>query len=256
MIKRNAIALKTLFNKELKRILRIWPQTLLPPVITISLYFIIFGTIIGARLGSVHGVSYIEYIVPGLIMLAVINNAYTNVVSSFFSAKFQRNLEELLVSPMYNSIIIIGFISGGIFRGLMVGAIVTFISSFFIVIHIQHLFFTIMIALLTAALFSLAGLLNGIFARKFDDISIIPTFVLTPMTYLGGVFYSINALPNFWQYVSHLNPVFYMINAFRYGFLGHSDVHYTHSLFIILSFIVAGYSLALWLFYKGYGMRS
>src|SRR5690606_13070671 len=182
-----------------------------------TLYFSIFGTLIGPRIGEMQGFSYIDYIVPGLVMMSVITNAYTNVVSSFFGSKFQRNIEEMLVSPMPNYVIVWGFIGGGMIRGLLIGGIVTCVSLFFTHLSIEHLGLTILIVLLTSILFSLAGLINGIFAKKFDDISIVPTFVLTPLTYLGGVFYSIELLPAFWQKVTHLNPVFYIINAFRYG---------------------------------------
>ncbi len=253
---RYAVALKSIWIKEMTRFLRIWIQTLVPPVITMSLYFVIFGNLIGSRIGEMSGFSYISFIVPGLIMMSVITNAYSNVASSFYSAKFQRHVEELLVAPVPNYIIIWGYIGGGVARGLIVGFLVTCVSLFFVELQIFNLFVLILSVLFTAILFSLGGLLNAIFARTFDDISIIPTFVLTPLTYLGGVFYSISLLPDFWQGVSHFNPVFYMINAFRYGFLGIADVSLLWSFSVISTFIVLLYSLVMLLLQKGVGIRS
>ena len=251
-----AVALKSLWIKETNRFLRIWVQTLFPPVITMSLYFVIFGNLIGSRIGEMSGFSYISFIVPGLIMMSVITNSYSNVASSFFSAKFQRNVEELLVAPVPNYIIIWGYIGGGVARGLMVGFLVTCVSLFFVELQIFNLPILILSVVFTSILFSLGGLLNAIFARTFDDISIIPTFVLTPLTYLGGVFYSITLLPDFWQGVSHFNPVFYMINAFRYGFLGVADVSVLWSFSVIATFIVLLYSLVMLLLKNGVGIRS
>ncbi len=251
-----AVALKSLWIKETNRFLRIWIQTLFPPVITMSLYFVIFGNLIGSRIGEMSGFSYISFIVPGLIMMSVITNSYSNVASSFFSAKFQRNVEELLVAPVPNYIIIWGYIGGGVARGLMVGFLVTCVSLFFVELQIFNLPILILSVVFTSILFSLGGLLNAIFARTFDDISIIPTFVLTPLTYLGGVFYSITLLPDFWQGVSHFNPVFYMINAFRYGFLGVADVSLLWSFSVIATFIVLLYSLVMLLLKNGVGIRS
>lgn len=255
-IKENCIGFYTLVHREVSRILRIWPQTLLPPVITMTLYFSIFGTLIGPRIGKMQGFSYIDYIVPGLVMMSVITNAYTNVVSSFFGSKFQRNIEEMLVSPMPNSVILWGFICGGMLRGLLIGFIVTMVSLFFTNLHIEHLGITCFIVLLTSILFSLAGLINGIFAKKFDDISIVPTFVLTPLTYLGGVFYSIELLPDIWQTVTHFNPVFYIINAFRFGVLGQSDIELGFSLLVIVAFILGLYAFSMRMLNSGYGIRS
>src|SRR5690554_6165956 len=218
------IALSTIVTREIRRFLRIWPQTLLPPAITMTLYFIIFGNLIGTRIGEMDGFSYMEYIAPGIIMMAIINNAYANVASSFFSAKFQSHIEELLVSPVPNYIILTGFVAGGAARGLCVGLIVTIVSLFFTNLTVQHIGITLCMVLLSAILFALGGFINALYARSFDEISIIPTFVLTPLTYLGGVFYSISLLPDFWQSVSLLNPVLYMVNAFRYGLLGVSDI--------------------------------
>ena len=219
------VSLKTIAHKEIQRFLRIWQQTLLPPAITMTLYLVIFGNLIGSRIGEMQGYSYIEFIVPGVIMIAVITNSYANVVSSFFGAKFQRFIEEILVSPTPNLVLLLGYLAGGVVRGLLVGAIVLVISLFFTDLRIHNLGVTASVVLLTALLFSLGGFINAIFARKFDDVSIVPTFILTPLTYLGGVFYSIHLLPPFWQKVSLANPILYLVNAFRYGILGHSDIN-------------------------------
>lgn len=255
-IRTQYIALQTILLKETLRFLRIWIQTLLPPAITTALYFIIFGQLIGARLGAVEGLSYTQYIAPGLIMMAVITNAYSNVVSSFFSAKFQRHIEEMLVSPLPNAIIVLGFVGGGVARGLAVGSVVAAVSLCFADLHWQHPLLTLAVMVLTSVLFALAGLINGIFAKSFDDISIIPTFVLTPLIYLGGIFYSIKMLPPFWQDVSLLNPILYMINAFRYGILGVSDIDVRVAFAIILLFIVALFGYSLWLLRRGTGIRT
>ncbi len=220
----NWIALKTLSTKEVVRFTRIWQQTILPPVITTTLYFIIFGNLIGPRIGKMGGFDYMDFIVPGLILMAVITNSYANVASSFFSAKFQSSIEELLVSPTANVIILFGYVIGGVTRGIMVGLVVTLVSLFFSDLQIYNLAVLVSIIVLTSTLFALGGFTNALFAKKFDDISIVPTFILTPFTYLGGVFYSIKLLPEFLQTDSHFNPVLYMINAFRYGFLGVSDI--------------------------------
>lgn len=243
-LKNQWVAFSTLTQKEIKRILRIWPQTLLPPAITMTLYFVIFGTMIGSRVGEMGGVSYMQFIVPGLIMMAVITNSYSNVVSSFFSTKFHGNIEEMLISPMSKHAILLGFISGGVFRGLAVGLIVTLLALFFTQLSISHLFVTIFTVIATSVLFSLAGMINAVFAKSFDDISIIPSFVLTPLTYLGGVFYAISDLPQIWQKISLLNPIVYMVNAFRYGVLGHSDVNVGYSLVAIGIFTVIFYAIA------------
>jgi len=250
------IAFMTLMVKEVRRFARIWQQTLLPPAITIALYFVIFGTLIGPRIGSMSGFTYMEFVVPGLIMLAVITNSFGNVVSSFFGSKFAGNIEELLVSPTPNYIILSGYVLGGVTRGLTVGLIVTLLSLFFTKLHIQHLGVTVAVVILTSILFSLAGLINAVFAKNFDDISIIPTFVLTPLTYLGGVFYSVSLLPEFWQKVSLLNPVLYMVNAFRYGLLGVSDIE-VGTAFLMLSLVIAGlFFFAMHLLKNGKNLRS
>ena len=250
------IALTTIWIKECKRFLRIWIQTLLPPAITMSLYFVIFGNLIGSRIGDMGGFSYMEFIVPGLIMMAVITNAYANVSASFYSAKYQRNLEELLVAPVSNWIIIAGYVGGGVARGMLVGVIVTIVSLFFVDIQIFNLAIILITLLLTAILFATAGLINGIFANSFDDVSIVPTFVLTPLTYLGGVFYSLSLLPEFWQWVSKINPIIYMVSGFRYGFLGVSEISFYLSLSILIGFNVLLLSWAYLLLNRGVGIRS
>lgn len=250
------IPLDTIVRKEIRRFIRIWVQTIVPPVITMSLYFIIFGRLIGRQIGDISGFTYMQFIVPGLIMMSVITNSYMNVCSSFFSTKFQKSVEELLVSPTPNSIIILGYCIGGIARGILVGFVVVLVSLFFTNLSTYNLFYLIIFAFLTAAVFSLGGLTNAIFAKKFDDISIIPTFVITPLTYLGGVFYSIEQLPGIWQMVSRLNPILYMINGFRYGFLGISDVNLTLSVLILVFFIVTLFAVNLFLLRKGTGLRA
>ncbi|MGZ5012609.1 MAG: ABC transporter permease, partial [Methylobacter sp.] len=219
-----SIAFKTIVIKEVFRFIRIWPQTLLPPAITTALYFLIFGKLIGDRIGTIGGASYMDYIVPGIILMSVISHSYANVVSSFYSTKFQRNIEELLVAPIPNWVILGGYVSGGIIRGLLVGVVVTLISMLFTNITVTNLTIALSIAVLTATVFSLAGFINAVLAESFDDISIIPNFVLTPLSYLGGVFYSVNMLPGIWQNISMGNPILYMINAFRYGLIGVTDV--------------------------------
>lgn len=250
------IAFKTIVIKEVLRFARIWLQTILPPMITTALYFIIFGRLIGAQIGDMDGFKYMDYIVPGLIMMAVITNAYANVVSSFYGSKFQRHIEEMMVSPTPNYLILLGFVAGGVARGLSVGLAVTLVSLFFSHLHIHSLAVTISIVLLTSILFSLGGFINGVFAKSFDDISIIPTFVLTPLTYLGGIFYSIKMLPEFWQHVSLANPILYMINAFRYGFLGVSDISPVVSYVIVIAFIAVLFAFSLHLLNRGYGIRT
>lgn len=252
----NWIAFRALSTKEIIRFTRIWQQTVIPPVITTTLYFVIFGNLIGPRIGEMDGFDYMNFIVPGLILMSVITNSYANVASSFFSAKFQRSIEELLVSPTANMIILFGYVAGGVARGILVGLVVTLVSLFFTRLEIYNLPVLVSITVLTSILFALGGFTNALFARKFDDISIIPTFVLTPFTYLGGVFYSIKLLPEFWQSVSHFNPVLYMINAFRYGFLGISDISLWTSYLIIIAFIIVLFLVNLRLISRGYGLRN
>ncbi|HWS01997.1 MAG TPA: ABC transporter permease [Gammaproteobacteria bacterium] len=250
------IAFKTIVIREILRFTRIWIQTVLPPVITTALYFVIFGSLIGSQIGDMGGFRYMDYIVPGLIMMAIITNSYANVVSSFYGSKFQHNIEEMLVSPVPNYLIISGFIAGGVARGITVGIAVTLTSLFFSDLQVNNFWVAGSVVILTSILFSLAGLINGIYAKSFDDISIIPTFVLTPLTYLGGIFYSIDMLPAFWQKVSLINPILYMINAFRYGILGVSDINLWSSYAIILGFIVVLFGFSLRLLNKGHGIRT
>ena len=249
------IAFRTILVKEIKRILRIWPQTLLPPVITMSLYFVIFGKMIGSRVGEMGGVPYMQFIVPGLIMMSVITNSYSNVVSSFFSAKFTSSIEELLMSPVSKHSILLGYVSGGVFRGMLIAIIVSVVAQFFTRLGIEHFFVMFFTVFCTSILFSLGGFINAVFARSFDDISIIPSFVLTPLTYLGGVFYSLDNLSPFWQNVSLLNPIVYMVNSFRYGILGYSDVNVWGSMFAIFAFCLVFYIIAYRLLVDGSRLR-
>ncbi|WP_219012539.1 ABC transporter permease [Shewanella algae] len=250
------VAFKSILIKEITRFTRIWVQTLVPPAITMTLYFLIFGNLVGSRIGEMGGVSYMEFIAPGLIMMSVITNSYSNVASSFFSAKFQRNLEELIVAPVPHYVMIAGYVGGGVSRGLLVGLIVTLVAMFFVDLSVQHLGLVIVTVFLTSVLFALGGLINAVFAKSFDDISIIPTFVLTPLTYLGGVFYSLSLLPDFWRGVSALNPVVYMINVFRYGFLGFADMSVPLSIGVMLGFCAGLWLLAYYLISRGIGLRS
>ena len=249
------VAFKTIMIREYLRFIRIWIQTIIPPAITMALYFIIFGQLIGSQIGDIDGFRYMDYIVPGLILMAVITNSYANVVSSFFSAKFHKSIEEMIISPMPNHIILAGYISGGVARGVAVGITVTFVSMFFSDFRIHSIGITLSVFMLTSVLFSIAGLINAAYARRFDDITIIPTFVLTPLTYLGGIFYSIKMLPEFWQTVSLGNPILYMINAFRYGLLGVSDIDITTAFVIILGFIAVLFAFALNLLNRGIGIK-
>lgn len=254
--RRRWVAFYTILTKEFLRFIRIWVQTVLPSAITTALYFVIFGRLIGQRIGAMDGFPYIDFIVPGLILMAVITNSYANVVSSFYSAKFQRHVEELLVSPVPDWIILAGYVAGGVTRGVVVGLAVTLVSLYFTDIDIHDPGLTLMVFVLTSMLFATAGFINALFARSFDDISIVPTFVLTPLTYLGGVFYSINLLPAFWQGVSLANPVLYMINAFRYGILGTSDIAVDIALGIIVVFVAGLAAFALWLLRRGVGIKT
>jgi len=252
----NFIAFRTIIRKEIHRFLRIWPQTLLPPAISTALYFLIFGKLIGDRIGNISGVSYMDYIVPGIILMSVISHSYANVVSSFYSTKFQRNIEELLVAPLPNWVILFGYIGGGIARGLLVGAVVTGISLVFTKISVNNLAITLAVYFLTATVFALAGFINAVFADSFDDISIIPNFVLTPLSYLGGIFYSVSMLPEIWQTISLANPILYMINAFRYGLIGVSDVDVRIAFMITGGFILFLTLFSLLLLHKGVGIKN
>lgn len=249
-------ALKTIWIKECTRFLRIWVQTLVPPAITMTLYFIIFGSLIGKRIGTMDGFTYMEFIVPGLIMMSIITNSYSNVSSSFFSAKFQRNIEELLVSPVPTWVILLGFIGGGVARASLIGIIVTAVSMLFVDVNIHSFAAIVTTLLLTSTLFATAGLINGVYAKTFDDISVVPTFILTPLTYLGGVFYSLSLLPEFWQLVSSFNPIVYMVNGFRYGFLGASDIGIGTALTLLVVFNAIAFFVAYRLVDKGVGIRS
>ncbi len=250
------IAFRTILTKEVLRFSRIWIQTLLPPAITTTLYFVIFGNLIGQRIGEMDGVRYIDFIVPGLILMAVITNSYSNVVSSFFSSKYQRHVEELLISPVPNWVILGGYVGGGVARGVAVGIVVTLVSLFFTDLNIHNYGWTLTVFVLTSVLFALAGFINAIYANSFDDISIVPTFILTPLTYLGGVFYSISMLPEVWQNISLANPVLYMVNAFRYGLLGVSDIPMGMALMITLAFIFGLTLFSLRLLKQGTGIKS
>jgi ABC-2 type transport system permease protein len=250
------IAFMTIVRKEIKRYLRIWTQTLLPSAITMSLYFVIFGSLIGSRIGDMGGFTYMQFVVPGLIMMAIVTNSYSNVVSSFFGSKFNNSVEELLVSPTPNYVILMGYVVGGITRGLFVAVVVTLVSLFFTHLHVHSYFIVIVTVLMTSTLFALAGFINAVYANSFDDISIIPTFVLTPLIYLGGVFYSMDLLPDFWAGVSKLNPLVYVVNAFRYGVLGVSDVSLTLAFSMITLFTVAAFTFSMHLLNSGSRLRQ
>jgi ABC-2 type transport system permease protein len=253
---RRWVGFRTIVIREFSRITRIWGQTLVPPAITATLYFIIFGSLIGRRIGDMGGVTYMQYIAPGLIMMSVITNSYGNVVSSFFGAKFGRHLEELLVAPLPNWLIVLGYIAGGVVRGLLVGLLVTAIALFFTHLHVEHVVAVLAAVLLTAVIFSLLGFVNAVFAKNFDQISFVPTFILTPMTYLGGVFYSITMLPEWAQHLSKANPILYMVNAFRYGFLGTSDVNLVASFALMTVAAAALFGACVWLMERGTGTRE
>lgn len=252
----SAIAFKTIVVKEVRRFTRIWPQTLLPPAVTTALYFLIFGKLIGDRIGAIDGASYMEFIVPGIILMSVISHSYANVVSSFYSTKFQRHIEELLVAPVPNWVILAGYVCGGICRGIMVGLVVAAISLLFTQIDVAHPWIAVAVFVLTATLFALAGFINAVFAESFDDIAIIPSFVLTPLSYLGGVFYSVSMLPDIWQKISLGNPILYMINAFRYGLINVTDVDIQIAFAITGGFIVFLTLFSLYLLHKGVGIKN
>ncbi|KAA1188104.1 ABC transporter permease [Pseudohalioglobus sediminis] len=249
-------AFSTILRKEVRRYLRIWTQTLLPSAITMSLYFVIFGSLIGSRIGDMGGFTYMQFVVPGLIMMAIVTNSYSNVVSSFFGSKFNHSVEELLVSPTPNYIILMGYVIGGVTRGLLVALVVTLVSLFFTQLHIHSYLVVVVVVLMTSTLFALAGFINAVYANSFDDISIIPTFVLTPLIYLGGVFYSMDLLPDFWAAVSKLNPLVYVVNAFRYGVLGVSDVSLPFAFGMIALFTVIAFSYSMHLLNTGKRLRQ
>jgi len=250
------IAFLTIMRKEVRRYLRIWTQTLLPSAITMSLYFLIFGTLIGSRIGTMGGVSYMEFVVPGLIMMAIITNTYANVVGSFFGAKFNNSVEELLVSPTPTYVIVLGYAAGGVSRGILVSIIVTSVALFFTDLDIHNWLVVIGVVSLTSVSFSLLGLINAVFANTFDDVNIVPTFVLTPLTYLGGVFYSLDLLPDFWASISQVNPLVYVVNAFRFGVLGVSDVDITVSFAMLIALTIVSFIYAMHLLGTGTRLRT
>ncbi|MFC5527351.1 ABC transporter permease [Rhodanobacter ginsengisoli] len=253
----NLVALYTITRREIMRVVRIWTQTLIPPMVTMTLYFVIFGKLIGSRIGSIEGgFTYMQYIVPGLVMMSIINNSYANISSSFFGAKFQRSVEEMLVSPMPNWVILTGYVTGAVARGLVVGLLVLLIALFFTSLQVVHPLITFLSVLLGATIFALAGFVNAVYAKKFDDIALVPTFILTPLTYLGGVFYSVNMLGEPWQAISRINPILYMVNAFRFGVLGISDVGIGTAFAVMLAFVVGLSLMALHLLKRGIGLRS
>jgi len=252
----NWTALWTITAREIRRFLRIWGQTLVPSAITTSLYFIVFGGLVGNRIGEMHGFSYAQYITPGLVMLSVITNAYSNVSTSFFLSKFVRNIEEILVSPATSAVILTGYIAGGVLRGLLIGAVVILISLIFTHLSVAHVGIMVLVILLSSTLFAILGLINALYANNFDQIAMVPTFILTPLTYLGGIFYSIQMLPPVWQIVSQFNPILYMVNTFRYGMLGQSDVNVFASISVLALITVAAYGAAWWLLEKGVGIRT
>jgi len=246
----------TMMRRELVRILRIWSQTLLPPVVTTSLYFVVFGALIGSQIEPIQGFSYMQFIVPGLIMMGVITSAYSNTVSTFYFAKWVRNIDEILVSPTPDWVVIAGFVSGGVLRGLLVGVLVLIVSLFFTHLVIANVFVLLAALILTSILFSFAGLINGIYAKGFEGISIVPTFVLTPLTYLGGIFFSISMFPPFWQTVSLFNPILYMVNAFRYGFLGITDIPLWICFSVLIGLTIAFAAVSIFLFKRGKGIKN
>lgn len=256
LLKTNIVGFNTIVIREFNRILRIWAQTIVPPAITATLYFVIFGSLIGRRIGDMGGYTYLQYIAPGLIMMSVITNSYGNVVSSFFGAKFGKHIEELLVAPLPNWLIVAGYMVGGIARGLLVGGVVTIITLAFTHFEVHNIGIVISAVLLSSIVFSLAGMINAVFAKNFDQISFIPTFVLTPLTYLGGVFYTIDLLPEWAQHVSKANPILYMVNAFRYGFLGVSDVDVRFAYLIMSIAALTLFAACVWLMYRGVGTRE
>jgi len=250
------IAYLTITRREIYRFARIWVQTIIPPVVMVALYFVIFGNLIGQRIGEMDGMTYIDFIMPGLVMMSVITNSYTNVVSSFYGAKYSRHIEEMQIAPVPDLVILLGFVTGGMVRGICVGVAVTLVSMLFTEFYMYNPFVVLLVALLTSCLFSLAGLINAIFANSFDAITIVPTFILTPLTYLGGIFYSIKLLPEFWQQVSLGNPIIYMVNSFRYGFRGVSDIDLLTALLVIVFFIVLLFVTCLVLLARGTGIRQ
>ncbi|OGV41599.1 MAG: ABC transporter permease [Legionellales bacterium RIFCSPHIGHO2_12_FULL_42_9] len=255
-IKQQAIAFYTLVRRELVRMFRIASQVFLPPVITTALYFLIFGSLIGSRIGPVHGVSYVMFIAPGLIMMSIITNAYGNVSTSLFSVRFQKSIEEILISPINNGLLLLGYVFGGILRGIIVALLVFIVSCFFMTLHIQHVLLAMLVVVLVSAVFSLAGFTNAMLARNFDDVMLVPTFILTPLTYLGGVFYSSSMLPPIWQTISHFNPILYMVSALRHAMIGQGEVNLVVSMSIICLMLGSLIAINLIMLKKGVGMRD
>ncbi|MBA2651048.1 MAG: ABC transporter permease [Tatlockia sp.] len=254
--KQQAVALYTIVRRELVRMFRIASQVFLPPIISTALYFLIFGSLMGQRIGKISGVNYTEFIAPGLIMMSVITNAYSNVSSSLFSTRFQKNIEEILISPMHDSLLLLGFILGGVLRGIIVGLLVFGVACFFVKMEVHHITMSLVVVVLVSIVFSLAGFANGMVARDFDDVMIIPTFVLAPLTYLGGVFYSISMLPPIWQTLSHFNPILYMVNALRHAMIDQQEVDMLSSMIIICSILALLFAFNLILLKKGVGLRE
>lgn len=252
----NRIAFITIVRKEIARFMRIWPQTLLPPAINTLLYFIIFGNLLGAKIGDIHNISYIQYLAPGFASMVMITSAYNNVASSFFSERFTRNCQELVWSPISKHVMICGYLMGGILRSFLSGTIVLLITLFFTEIHIYHLVYLLAIAFITSSLFATAGFINALFGTKFDSIMTIPTFVLTPLIYLGGIFYSVSMLPSTWQKISLFNPILYIVNSFRYSILNISDVSVHISILVCSAITACLYSVCYYLVTKGQGLTE
>ena len=250
------VAFKTIVRKEYIRYMRIWGQTLIPPVMNTALYIIIFGHFLGNKIGTMAGVPYLEYLIPGMIISTIINNSYSNVVSSFYSSKSQKVVEELLVSPIPSYIIVWGYVMGGVSRSILVALLIGMMTTIFVPIHIYNVVVLISVTILTSLIFSLGGLINAVYAKTYDHVSFIPNFILTPLNYVGGVFYSITILPPFWSYLSHFNPIVYMVNAFRYGFIGKTDVSLTISYFVLVSLSVILYLVACQLIKRGIGLKT
>ena len=249
----------TMIRKDVVRMFRIWVQTFLPSVVTSSLYFLVFGTVLGSQIGDMKGVDYMTFVVPGLVMLAIVTTSYANTSFTFFSSKFfMRSIDEILVSPTPPWVMIAGFVGGGVVRGTIVGSLVLLVSVFFtgLTLTIHNLAIILMFAVLTSLVFALAGLVNGIYAKSIDGINIVPTFVLTPLVYLGGIFYSVDALPGWWQTITYMNPLFYIINGFRYGFLGVTDVAVTTSVVILLALVATLVALNWYFIRTGMGLKQ
>lgn len=254
IIKNQLIGCRTILRKDMQRNLRVWRQSFIPPAISSILYFIIFGNLVGRNVGDLHGFTYSQFIAPGLIMMHLITNAYSNCSSSIFVAKLSHYIEEILVSPLTAFFILLGFMLGGIFRGMVVAGIVTVISFYFTHVHLYSLIIFLIVSFLTAMIFSLAGIINALFAKTFDDINVIPVFVLTPLIYLSGVFYSLHVLPHFWQTVSLFNPLIYIVNSARYGYLGYHGTSVFVAISILMLIAFGLFAFTYYLIKKGYGL--